>query len=294
MSDQLKAAIEAVEASNAPKTADEPATTGAVSESETATPANKGEEEISGDQGNPDNGQPPAKREYTELEKAEYNFRKKTNKLTRRLGEREMRIAELEGQLQQQFVPQQVQQKPAQEISGEGEKTLEDFDFDQGAYLRYLAKDEAKREIAERHWRIEASKRQETFREKVTAFIAEHPDYEEVVSAPHVPLTQAVSAVVLETDNPPAIAYYLATNLDEAAAIAGMTPIAMARAIGKIEASLIRAPEVTAPQVPSPPKTVTSAPAVASNVSARSPVAKPVASMTVEDHIEKLRVKSNR
>lgn len=288
MTEQLKAAIEAVEASNTPKTPDAPAS---APEDDTVVPAAQADD----NEGEDDDTDATAASDGTDAPARPKNkgVGKRINELTKdkheAIRERDYWRQEAERLRTQRSSATEAQPTQAAPPS-DGKPTLEAFDFDQSAYLEALAD----WKLAERDRAASTVKRQQTFKEKELAFIAEHPDYLDVVRAPYVPITQDVAEVIYETDNPPAIAYYLAQHLDEAAEIAGMAPIPMARAIGKIEAALTRAQDAPAPQVPSPPKTVTSAPAVASNVAARSPVVKPVAAMTVEDHIEKLRVKSGR
>ncbi len=211
---------------------------------------------------------------------------KRINELTKEkhdaLREREYWREEAE-RLRAQQQPRQEPREPQAAESSNGEKTLEDFDYDQMAFMRYLAKEEAARTLYARDQYIEQSKRQQTFQEAEAAFIAEHPDYQDVVSAPHVPLTQQVSAVIREADNPPAIAYYLATHLDEAAAIAQMHPIQMARAIGRIEHSL-SAPERPATP-PSPPTTVTKAPAPVATLKSAGKVSKDLDEMSMTEYV---------
>lgn len=144
--------------------------------------------------------------------------------------------------------------KPAQaEVEGD-EPTLESCDYDVEAYTR-----------KHYEWRREQDRKQEqvqstlrTLREKESAFTAEHPDYEEVAKAPHVPVTRSMAEAMLGTDNPPAVAYYLGQNLDEAADIAKQSPIQQAISIGRIAERLSAEPP-SAPS-PVPPKKTTNAP----------------------------------
>lgn len=179
---------------------------------------------------------------------------------------------------------QKAQQKPdeapAQEASNEtGEPTLEGSDYDlvefQRKHYQWMREQERKQE--------QATQRQARFLEKQAAFVAEHPDYHTVVTAPHVPITQQVAEIVMETDNPPAVAYYLAQNLSEATAIAQMTPHNAARAIGRIEAKL-EAP--AAPEVPRQPapKTVTKAPAPLTTLSGSPAVKKSYDDMSMREY----------
>lgn len=144
---------------------------------------------------------------------------------------------------------------PAQAVSQEAsEPKPEDFDFDitafNRAHYKWLRDEERKQE--------QITQRQRSFSEKEAAFKAEHPDYDDVAKSPDVAITRDMAVAILDTENPPAIAYYLGQHPDEAAAIASMTPIAAARAIGRIEAKLEAPPAPVTPR--EPPKKTTNAP----------------------------------
>ena len=64
------------------------------------------------------------------------------------------------------------------------------------------------------------------------------PDYDEVVGLSEVVIAPHITDTILESDRGPEVAYYLAQHPDKAEAINAMSPIAAARAIGRIEASL--------------------------------------------------------
>lgn len=152
------------------------------------------------------------------------------------------------------------QDAPTKAEEPTGEPTREQFDFDDAQYMRAWYKWQREQERAEeskRKQEEEAQKRHKAFREKEQAFAAAHPDYEDVAKAEHVPITKEMAEVIIESDEAPAIAYYLGQNLEEAAAIAQMSPLAAARAIGRIEAKLSAKPPV---QTAIPAKTVTKAP----------------------------------
>lgn len=184
---------------------------------------------------------------------------KRINELTR---EKHDAIRERDYWREQAMRTQQGSAPPAQESTqaqateqATGEPRLEDFDFDPAAFNR-----------AHYQWMREQERQQEqaqtrltTLRELESAFEAEHPDYRDVVYAPDVPITQAMAEAMLGTENAPAVAYHLATNLDEAVAIAKLPPIQQAIAIGRIEAKL-SAPKASAPPPPIPPKKTTNAP----------------------------------
>lgn len=176
--------------------------------------------------------------------------------------------------------PQSVQAAEA-EI---GEPTLESCDFDQARFQRewysYQRTQEKKQEAEQ--------KRQQAFAEKESAFRAEHPDYDTVVRNPTLPITQQVAEVILDTDDPPAIAYYLGQNPEEAAAIAQMTPHQIGRAIGRIEAKLSAPPASDAPRQPEP-KAVTKAPAPVTTLSGSPAVKKSYDELSPKEYDEQRR-----
>lgn len=77
-------------------------------------------------------------------------------------------------------------------------------------------------------------------------------DLDDVIESADVPLTPAMAETIMESDLGPQVAYYLARNPAEAEKLAGMTPSAVARAIGRIEAKL----EASTKQKSSAPKPV--------------------------------------
>ena len=79
-----------------------------------------------------------------------------------------------------------------------------------------------------------------------------YADYDAVARNPSVPITEAMVQVMVQSEMGPDIAYYLGSNPAEAARIARMQPLEMARQMGMIEArvSLPRAPKQT--QAPDP------------------------------------------
>lgn len=185
---------------------------------------------------------------------------RKINKLTRRYGEAQAEIQELKERLSGLDT---VQQKPVEQAAkDDGKPKLADFDFDPEKHAEALVdwklQQKAKTEAI--------TERQRKFAEQESAFAAEHPDYAEVSRNPDVPITRDMVLAMMETDNPPALAYYLGQHPDEAAQIAQMTPLSVARAIGRIEAQLATKPKPAAEPLPKkttnappPPKTVTGA-----------------------------------
>lgn len=71
---------------------------------------------------------------------------------------------------------------------------------------------------------------------KAAAFMKEAPDFTEVVSNTTLPLTGPMKSFILESDQGPRLAYYLAQHPDEAEQIATLTPSGAARKLTLIEA----------------------------------------------------------
>jgi len=92
--------------------------------------------------------------------------------------------------------------------------------------------------------------------EKINQGFEKYPDFEDVALAETVPITPMIQEVLMETENPEDIAYYLGKNQTRLIAIGRMTPIAAARAIAQIEAEIAG----TTPAAPATPKKTTNAP----------------------------------
>jgi hypothetical protein len=80
------------------------------------------------------------------------------------------------------------------------------------------------------------------------------PDYDEVVGLSDLPIAPHIGDVLLDSENGPQLAYHLAKNPDLAAHLNTLSPLAAARELGRIEASLDK------PATPAA-KTVSNAPA---------------------------------
>lgn len=247
---------------------------------EQATPA---EQNTTGSTADPAHGEPaPEPQQPPEDDKAPLpkGLQRKINKLTRKAGdaERTAREAQLERDLLLERLRHYEQPKadPAPKAEN-GKPTLEQFDYDQDAYLEALADWRVDQRLTAEREKAEQQKAEQQTRErfrslaeKEAAFAAEHPDYEDVAKDPSVPITPVMAEVIMESDIAPAIAYYLGQHVEEAASIAQMTPAAAGRAIGRIEASL-SAP-VSAPG--QPPRKVTQAPPPVTTLNSAAPISK--------------------
>jgi hypothetical protein len=76
----------------------------------------------------------------------------------------------------------------------------------------------------------------QSWAQKVQEAKAELPDFDDLVAASDVVVNNAVRDAILESDVGPKILYHLAENNDLAKKIAGLSPNAALREIGKLEA----------------------------------------------------------
>lgn len=91
----------------------------------------------------------------------------------------------------------------------------------------------------ERNAKVAQSKSAESWQKRIISATAELPDYGDVVGSSEIEFKDpVVLAAIQESEIGPKIAYYLASNPDEADDIADMTGIAAVRAIGRLEAKL--------------------------------------------------------
>ena len=200
---------------------------------------------------------------------------KRINELTREkyeaLREAEQLRRELEAVRNPQQPPAQAADRP----------TLEQFDFDQERYLEALTDyriTQKENEAKQAQAREAAQQQAVTFKERESAFVAEHPDYYDVAYTAPINYSEAMLEAIRESDVAPAIAYHLAQNLDTAAEISRMSPFGAAKAIGRIEAQL------SAPASPSQPRTVPKAPAPVATLRPAATIKKDLESLSMEDY----------
>lgn len=186
---------------------------------------------------------------------------KRIDRAVRQKYEAEARANELERRLQQ--LENQSHSKPA----GSDAPKYEDFNNDFDAYSRAVARYEAKQEIqstlsaqqkaeAERKAQEAQARTSETWAKRAAAAKAEMPDWDDVVeSASDIVLDHAAYEAIQESDIGPKIAYYLASNPDEADEIAQLKGSAAIRAIGRLEAKLENG-KVVVTKTPEPIKPV--------------------------------------
>jgi hypothetical protein len=144
-------------------------------------------------------------------------------------------------------------------------KTLADFEYDDVKYQAYLFDQAEQRAVkaAEKRLREQSeadakARRQTEFKQRETEFEKANPEYRSKTRSPSFPCSDAMAEVCQESDEGPAVLFYLANNPSIAEQISKMPPTAAAREIGRIEAKLISAREQAAKKAsdapPPPPK----------------------------------------
>lgn len=206
---------------------------------------------------------------------------RRIDELTRNWREAERREQALLAMLQQQKAPEPAK---APEPIAEP-KTLSDFNWDEAAYQRYVFEQAAKmaeaaveRKLQERTEREAVERRTQTFTQRETDFASKTPDYMEVTRDPSLPITREMAEVIADSEDGPAVAYYLAKNRQIAENIAKLPAIQAARELGRIEAKVAMDRAAPAappkPQVskapPPPPKVDASEPAIEKDFSQMS------------------------
>jgi len=181
---------------------------------------------------------------------------KRIDRAVRQKYEAEARANELERRLQQ-LEQSQVAKVP------EGAPKYEDFNNDFDAYSRAVARYEAnqvvestlsshKKAEAERQAQAAQVKTAESWAKRVAAATVEMPDFDEVLASSDIQFKDpAILQAIQESDIGPKIAYYLASNPDEADDIAELTGAAAIRAIGRLEAK-IEDKKVSVTKTPAP------------------------------------------
>lgn len=184
----------------------------------------------------------------------------------------EKRIGELtwkqrEAERERDYWRQQAMSQTPPEPAPAPTKTLEDFDYDEMKYQAYLfeqataraeqgATEAARRILAEEEQnRIQMQRRQQ-FESSEKEYARNLADYWNVARNESLTVTQDMADVILDSDNGPAILYYLGKNPDIADQISRLPLHVAAREIGKIEAKLSTPEPEKATKAPPPPSQI--------------------------------------
>ena len=218
--------------------------------------------------------EPVAEEDQSEPKEAEKEAnqegeRKQNPKLEKRFSEitKQREEARLEAQrerqarleLEQRLAALEQSRQPEQAVNIDQEPQPSQF-ADAFEYAKALAEYSTEKALAERDRQIALAREQEaqqkiiqSWAQKVQAAKAELPDFDDLVASSDVVVNNAVRDAILESDVGPKILYHLAENNDLAKKIAGLSPNAALREIGKLEARFEAKPQTaqTAPVVKS-------------------------------------------
>ena len=180
---------------------------------------------------------PKLEKRFSEITKQREEARKEAQSERQARVELEQRLAALEQKRQPQAVNVDQEPQPSQ------------FS-DAFEYAKALAEYSTEKALAERDRQVAQAREQEaqqkiiqSWAQKVQEAKAELPDFDDLVAASDVVVNNAVRDAILESDVGPKILYHLAENNDLAKKIAGLSPNAALREIGKLEARFEVNPE---------------------------------------------------
>lgn len=172
------------------------------------------------------------------------------DELTRKAGEKEREAAYWRG------VAEAAKPKEAEAPKAAAGKPIADQFESYEAYTEALTDWKVDQKLAEREAKQQASAQATTWQQRAAAAKAELPDFEEVMQSTTAPMSPAMAEAIRDSEHGPALAYHLAKHPAEAIRLAGLSPVAAAREIGRLEATL-STPKAAAP---APAKRITTAP----------------------------------
>ena len=175
---------------------------------------------------------PKLERRFSEITKQREEARKEAQQEREQRQALEQRLAALE----------QQNRPPARNIDEEPQPSQFQDAFE---YAKALAEFSTEKALAERDRRdaeekvaIERQKVIQTWATKVQSAKSSMPDFDEVVASSDVVVNDDIRDAILESDVGPQVLYHLAENDELAKKIAGMSPKAALREIGKLEERL--------------------------------------------------------
>ena len=225
-----------------------------LAESPTETVAEQSEPEQVADQSEPEEAEAEAKQE---------GERKQNPKLERRFSEITKQREEARKEAQQEREARQALEQRLAALENKGqpqranpvdEKPQPSQFSDAFEYAEALAEYTADKRISEMKQQEaqakEAEERQKVidqWTQKVQKAKAEMPDFDDMVASSDVVVNDDIRDAILESDVGPQILYHLAENDEVAKKIAGLSPKAALREIGKLEARFEAKPEAEKP-----------------------------------------------
>lgn len=101
-----------------------------------------------------------------------------------------------------------------------------------------------------------AAAKMELFKTRTMALVDRYPDIEKVFTDTTLPMSPAMAESLMDSDKGPEVAHYLLANREAAQRIKEMSPLAAARELGRIEATIALPKSRTETKAPPPPSTV--------------------------------------
>ena len=182
---------------------------------------------------------PKLEKRFSEITKQREEARQEAQRERQARVDLEQRLAALEQQRQPEKLVFNVDQEP------QPSQFSDAFE-----YAKALAEYSTERALAERDRQVAQAKEQEaqqkiiqSWAQKVQEAKADLPDFDDLVASSDVVVNNAVRDAILESDVGPRILYHLAENNDLAKKIAGLSPNAALREIGRLEAKFEAKPE---------------------------------------------------
>lgn len=111
-----------------------------------------------------------------------------------------------------------------------------------------LARAEETAKIASESQKAKAARVEREWNDRRAEFMADNPDFSEVVERDDLQISTPMAQAILESDIGPAVSYWLGKNPEESARIAALEPMQAFKAIGRIEARLSAEPSAPAPR----------------------------------------------
>ncbi len=176
---------------------------------------------------------PKLERRFSEITKQREEARKEAQQEREQRQALEQRLAALE---------KQAQPQPARDVDEEPQPSQFSDAFE---YAKALAEFSTEKALAERDRQQALAKENEerqkviqSWATKVQSAKVSLPDFDEIVASSDVVVNDDVRDAILESDVGPQVLYHLAENDELAKKIAGMSPKAALREIGKLEERL--------------------------------------------------------
>lgn len=210
---------------------------------------------------------PAPEQEATAAPEPEVNSPEVSTEQTEQLAEKTYTQAEIDAMIGKRLAREQRKWERDQAAKQAEVQTLKstppvaDNFNDPEEYAQALALQKAQELVAQRDAAKQQAEIMEAYADSEEKVRDKYDDYDQVARNPNVPITEVMAEAIYASDVGPEVAYFLGSNVKEAARIAKLSPFMQAKEIGKIEAKLASDPPV---------KKTSNAPAPISPVTARS------------------------